>query len=35
MMIKRKEKYYVYDEDGWILIITRSKLIAQNFIKNR
>ena len=26
---KRKDKYYVYDDDGWILIITRSKNAAE------
>lgn len=30
---KRKDKYYVYDDNGWIVIITRSKKAAEWMIK--
>ena len=33
-LIKRKNKYYVYDKNGWIVIITRSRRIAEK-IANR
>lgn len=28
-LIKRKNKYYVYDKNGWIIVITRSRRIAE------
>jgi hypothetical protein len=31
---KRKDKYYVYDYSGWIVIITRSKKAAEWMMKN-
>ena len=34
-MIRIGDKYYVYDENGKILIITRSKRIAENVYNTR
>lgn len=34
-MIRKNNKYYVYDDKGKILIITRSKRIAQNVYNTR
>ena len=33
ILIKRKDKYYVYDENRWIVIITRIKKIAERLDK--
>jgi len=34
-MIRIGDKYHVYDKDGKILIITRSKRIAENVYNTR
>lgn len=34
-MIRIGDKYYVYDKNGKILIITRSKRIAENVYNTR
>ena len=34
-MLKRKFKYIVYDDNGYILIISRSKRIAINYAKGK
>ena len=35
MIVKRDNKYFVYDDNGMILIITRSKGIAENVYNTR
>jgi hypothetical protein len=30
-MVKKKNKYYVYDEDGKIIVVTSSRLIAEYY----
>ena len=35
MIVKRDNKYFVYGDNGMILIITRSRGIAQNVYNTR
>ena len=34
-LVKKRDKYYLYDENGKIIIITRSKKVVQKIMDDR